>query len=391
MKKVIILGAGIYQVPLIKKAVEMGIYTILCSIPGDYPGFALADKVYYENTTDCEAILRIAQQEQIDGILTTGTDVAVRTIGYVCDRMNLCGVSEITAQKATDKAKMKAALTNSGVRTARFCQVQSLDEAAVACREIGFPVMVKCVDKSGSRGIEKVSAMDELENAVKNSFAYTDLPYLVVEKYISGYEIGFDGYVSDGQYCFWPHAKLVFHNGMTDVPLGHLFPFECSRSLHDDLLIQARKSAEAIGLTHGFFNMDIMIDGDASYVIEIGARTGATCIPELISLYCGFDIYEEMLHSAIGEEVHLWDKGSGACAARLLTAPRDGVIKSYNPQGLVQTSDCAVVLDYAQGQTVRQFHVGPDRIGHIIVKAAEPAAVFQKIDELEHDLQLVIE
>ena len=57
MKKLMIMGAGIYQVPLIKKAKEMGIYTIAVSIPGNYPGFALADKVIYENTVDYEKIL----------------------------------------------------------------------------------------------------------------------------------------------------------------------------------------------------------------------------------------------------------------------------------------------------------------------------------------------
>ena len=54
----------------------MGLYTIVASIPGDYPGFALADKAYYINTTDKEAILEIALQEKADGICTTGTDVA---------------------------------------------------------------------------------------------------------------------------------------------------------------------------------------------------------------------------------------------------------------------------------------------------------------------------
>lgn len=40
-----ILGASVYQVPLILTARKMGLYTIVASIPGDYPGFALADKV----------------------------------------------------------------------------------------------------------------------------------------------------------------------------------------------------------------------------------------------------------------------------------------------------------------------------------------------------------
>ena len=52
MKKILILGASIYQVPLIQTAKRLGFYTIVASIPGEYPGFALADKVYYINTVD---------------------------------------------------------------------------------------------------------------------------------------------------------------------------------------------------------------------------------------------------------------------------------------------------------------------------------------------------
>ena len=107
MKKLLILGAGIYQVPLIKTAKAMGIQTIVASIPGNYPGFELADKVYYENTTDYQKILEIAKEEGIDGIVTAGTDVAVITIGKVCDELGLKGLSAEAAECATDKLLMK--------------------------------------------------------------------------------------------------------------------------------------------------------------------------------------------------------------------------------------------------------------------------------------------
>ena len=68
MTKIMILGAGIYQVPLIETAKKMGLYTIVVSIPGNYPGFALADKVYYENTVDEDKILEIAKKERIKGL-----------------------------------------------------------------------------------------------------------------------------------------------------------------------------------------------------------------------------------------------------------------------------------------------------------------------------------
>ena len=78
---------------MIKKAKELGLYTIVVSIPGNYPGFALADKIVYENTVNYEKILEIAKREKIDGIVTAGTDVAVITIGKVCDEFGLTGIS----------------------------------------------------------------------------------------------------------------------------------------------------------------------------------------------------------------------------------------------------------------------------------------------------------
>ena len=107
MKKIMILGAGIYQVPLINAARKMGIYTIVSSIPGNYPGFELADKVYYENTVDKEKILEICIKEKVDGIVTSGTDVCIQTVGYVCDQMGLKGLSYEAACIANDKMLMK--------------------------------------------------------------------------------------------------------------------------------------------------------------------------------------------------------------------------------------------------------------------------------------------
>ena len=146
MKKIMILGAGIYQVPLIRTARRMGLYTIVVSIPGDYPGFALADKIYELNTRDKEAILAAAEKEQIDGICTSGTDVAVSTIGYICEKMHLSGIPYEAAKILTDKAKMKDAFRQGGVSAADGMRVRSAEEAQKAAEQLGYPVVVKRVD-----------------------------------------------------------------------------------------------------------------------------------------------------------------------------------------------------------------------------------------------------
>ena len=170
MKKILILGAGVYQVPLIQKAREMGLYTIVASIPGNYPGFQYADRVVYENTVDAQAILKLAKEEQIDGICTTGTDVAMITVGTVCDALGLSGVSLEGAIAATDKAVAKEKYRAFGVNTAAFRYVpieESLQAVEAICEEIGYPVIVKAVDSSGSRGITRVNDASGIEQAVE--------------------------------------------------------------------------------------------------------------------------------------------------------------------------------------------------------------------------------
>lgn len=391
MKKVLILGAGIYQVPLIKRAKRRGLFTIVASVEGNYPGFEYADKVYYINTTDRDAILRLAIDEQIDGILTTGTDVAVKTIGYVCDRLNLTGISENCAENATNKAKMKCVLLDGGVRTARYHIVKSVLEAEEACRDLGFPVIFKCVDKSGSRGIKKVNCIQQIKQDFSYSLSYSDVNYIVVEKYLEGYEIGVDGYIDQTQSLFLAHTKINYSNGYTYVPIGHCFPFECDEKLYRDIVSQAEKAVQSLKMDKCFFNMDIMIANSKSYVIEVGARTGATCIPELISCYCGFDYYEKMLDCALGDKVDISYKKTTPCIAELLISETDGRIVKYNLDNIDDPRVKQVHMDYVPGDRVQKFRVGPDRIGDIVVCGESLEEAKRILAKSKKRLELVIE
>lgn len=303
MKKIMILGAGIYQVPLIRAAKEMGFFVIVVSIKGDYPGFALADKIYYINTTDREAVLKAAVSEKIDGICTTGTDVAVSSIGYVCEHMELSGISEKAAELVTDKAKMKEAFQKGRVSSARFRKVFSCEEAKKAAEELDFPVIIKCVDSSGSRGITLVKQAEEVSKAAEQAFSCSRKEYILVEEFLSGIEIGVDGVVRDGQIVFLaPHDKFVYKSEKITIPAGHSFPYSGGKEAEKEICHQMELAAKSLGLRNCFFNADVFVNAEKVSVIEMGGRTGATCIPELISMYYGFDFYKKILESAMGEK-----------------------------------------------------------------------------------------
>ncbi len=391
MDKILILGAGIYQVPLIKKAKEMGLYTIVASIEGNYPGFKLADKVYYANTVDINLIKEIARNEKINAICTTGTDVAVKTIGAICDELGLCGISEKSAKIATNKLLMKEAFKKGNVRSAEFIKASTIEEAQKGTMKIGLPVMFKSVDSSGSRGIIKVENYKDIEKAFNYSKENTRQNYIIIEKFIEGSEIGVDAFVVDNEIqLLLPHDKLVYNNGDADVPLGHSFPYECSERLLSDIKEQVTNVIKSIGFNNCAVNMDVLINEEKAYVIEAGGRAGATCIPELISIYCGFNYYEKMIKCALGEHVDFDVTNYMPCAARIITSNTNGIIKEINIEKYKLNKSIDISFDYDIGDNINKFKVGPDRIGQVIVQDESLDSVLRTLIKICDDEKLII-
>lgn len=366
-KKIIILGAGIYQVPLIMQAKKMGLYVIVISVKGNYPGFALADKCYYIDTKDYKEILKIAMCENIDGICTTGTDVAVKTIGYVCDKMQLCGIGTDSANKSTDKFLMKQAFQEANVRTANFIKATCANDAIDFLNKTGKPIVLKPVDSSGSRGVTVAKTSEDIINRFDEILKYSQKDYIVVEEFIKGEEIGVDLFVYRREIVVNAiHGKITFDNGYSSVPLGHYFPFETHSALLEDINTQSKRVVKALGFNNCAVNMDVLINNEGAFIIEASGRAGATCIPELISKYYGFNYYEKIILTALGEDVSFEINSLCPCAAKLLISNKTGFIKK---QEYVKKNDSSaeIVFDYKVGDFVNEFKVGPDRVGHIIV------------------------
>lgn len=389
MKKILILGAGIYQVPLIKKAKEMGLYALVASIPGPYPGFALADEVLYINTTDKEAILAAAAKRRIDGIVTTGTDVAVRTIGYVCNQLHLCGIPENAAEILTDKARMKEAFSGT-VSTSPFRIVKTSDEVLRAVREIGFPAMVKACDVSGSRGVSKVTSSEEALAAFRLAQEVTHTDHFVVEGFSRGEELGLDAFVQGGRILgFFPHTKYVVRAGNVTIPGGHGFPFHGSAALLANLRTELENIIAATELDNCAVNCDIMADGDNVQVIEAGGRCGATCIPELIEIHTGIDYYKEIILNALGEKCDLTVTRDDPCIAKLLMSDVSGTLVHADAAAIAEIAGetgAAISLDIREGDRVHAMRNGTDRIGQVIMRTADEAGIDRVIQRVRQQL-----
>jgi biotin carboxylase len=385
-----ILGAGISQLPLIKAAKEMGLTLIVLSRYGKYPGFPLADKVYYEDTTDVDKVVEIAKLERIDGICTTGTDVAVKSIGKVADTLGLSGISYDSAKLSSNKWEMKRAFMEHGVRTAKFIKAKTIEEAYQAFEALTAPLIFKSVDNGASKGIVKVASAAQVEYAFEYVMKATKLDFFVIEEFVEGTEFGAQGFVYDNRLQFiMPHGDLMFY-GDTGVPIGHYVPYELPDDVVEDIRVQLENSIRALRLNNCAINADFILKDGKVYVLEIGGRAGATCLPELVSTFYGFDYYEQIIRSALRMNPAFPAHSAQPCACELLIANEDGEIAHLENGNGTREDIIQVSFDYDIGDTIRKFRVGTDRIGQIIVKGDCLEQAMNRLAEVKANIGIAI-
>ena len=168
MKKLLVLAAGILQVPVIKKSREMGLYVIAADGNPNAIGLPLADKAIVANITDEEVMLRIAREEKVDGVIHPCSEVAMNVMGRINDELGLSGISRETAIQATNKHLMREAFERYGAPSPKSFCTNEVDEA----RDIFInkfssnTAILKPSRNSGSRGVAKISQQTEKEEFV---------------------------------------------------------------------------------------------------------------------------------------------------------------------------------------------------------------------------------
>jgi biotin carboxylase len=391
-KRIMILGAGVYQVPLIKKAKEMGFETLVVSIAGNYPGISLADRFLEIDTTDVEKVVGAAKEHEILAVLTTGTDVCVPTIGAVVDALGLHGTGYDAACRSMDKVLMKQSFMKHSVPTAAFKMFMDSAEALRFANALGYPVMVKATDSSGSRGITKVNSEAEFSFAWERAYAVSRSKEIIVEQFLDGVEFGAQAFVhGDKVVAVFPHGDTVTPAPYFS-PIGHSMPTQLTDDQQQKSAEVIEKAVQALGLRDCVSNVDLMLVDGEPKIIELGARMGATCLPENISIYAGIDAYEHLIRLALGDYLEIEVTARQANACMLLRSDESGTVAALNVPDAVMNHPDLVDLhwDVAVGDEVRAFKVGPDRIGHVIVKSETAEQGERLVEKLVSQIRIEI-
>ena len=278
-----ILGAGVGQIPLIRKAIELKFYVIVITSQGPYPGISMANKVYYEDVRNKGKILEIAKKEQINYIISDQFDLAVTSVAYVAEKMNLSGIGYQCSLHFTNKFLMKEKVQKIGLQTAKHCEVNSIEEAQDVISNFKFPVVIKPEDSDGSRGVFIIKSLPQLVELFPITKSYSMSGKIICEEFIPGQE-----YVVDGIAANYLHQNLIIGKSK-NFPLENLCISgeRIFKSVANKLNSIERKILEInnlivkeFGLKYGNTHAEYIYNAQTNsiYLNEIAARGGGCCI-----------------------------------------------------------------------------------------------------------------
>lgn len=395
MKKIMVLGAGFPQVRLLAASGQLGYRTVVCSIPGDYPGFQQADEIAYADISNPQEVLNAAVRYAVDGIATCCLDTGIRALGYACEKLGFTGLSAHAADCSADKWLMKQAFLHAGVNTARCYRVTCKEVLEEAVDKLGLPVVLKAVDLQGSKGIyicrTKAEAMKKYEEVLK----LTRQKFCIVEEYIDGYELGAQAFIYHGEIVFvLPHGDDTYQ-GYTAIPIGHYIPIDSSARVTASVIEESEKAIRAVGLDNCAVNIDLIERGGKVYVVEVTGRAGATCLPESVSIYYGVDYYKMIAAMAVGDDplvlFHARNGGNTANASRMLLSEQTGTVKDIVCPVVMDEEICELSLNVKKGDLVHKFMSAKDRIGQVVVKGHSYESCKQKLDTVCGQIRLELE
>ena len=308
MKKVMIVAGGQWQIPLVQKAKEMGLYVICSNLYPDSPAFPYADACEVADVRNLDKNLEFARKHRPDAIVTDQSDIAVGTVAWLNEQMGLRGIGSTVAERFTNKYEMRRFGRAHGFAVPDFQLCHKLEEAAAFLAQYG-DVIVKPMDSQASRGVCRVRSSRELKTAFLAALEYSNRDQAVlIEQYVSGTEFTVDGICCEGKHHSLAVSEKRHYEKYPNVASVLYFSHTNLRFDYDRLKLQNDALVEAMGLPFGLTHAEYIWHDGEYYLVEIAARGGGTNISgKIVPLMSGVDNTGTLLRMALGEQVRWGD------------------------------------------------------------------------------------
>ena len=392
-KRLLVLAAGILQVPVIKKAKEMGIYVIAADGDPNAVGLKYADKAIVVNITSEEKVLKVAREEHIDGVIHPCSEVSMNVMGRLNDELGLSGITREQAIRATNKHLMREAFEKGIAPSPKSFLTENVEDAWMHLQnDFSTDGILKPSRNSGSRGIAKVSRdMDKADFVKAYDIAFNESrdKSVLIEQFIEGPEFSIEIIVWNGKVNVLTVTDKKTTGAPHFVELGHNQPSCFSADEVETLKAAAVAGVKALGVNNCACHAEAKLMDGKAYLMEIGARLGGDFIStELTHLSTGIDMVAAAIDVALGTEpdLSIKEEPKGVCIRYF--CPKPG--KLVNISNTEILNDAHVYLweiYHKAGDEIPEVTSSLCRSGHVIVTEESPQKAIALAEKIINEVK----
>lgn len=395
---VVILPSSTYRASdFVKAAESLGIDLVVAS--EQPPPFDMGDRYLRIDCSDAvaaaERIARHGETVAIDGVVAAD-DQGVMVAAHASAMLGLGGNDPAAAAATRDKLAMRRLLQAAEIDQPLFAPLDTGDIPEAVAAAIGFPLVMKPLDRSASQGVIRVDRPQDLATtASRIRRVVGEGATLLIESFVDGVEVAIEGMVTEGDLT----VLAVFDK--PDTPAGPYFPetlFVTPSRLPDEAVAEAERVAGAavrgLGLTHGPVHVELKVEGTRPRVIEVAARSiGGLCSRSLNFGLLGTTLESLILRNAIGLGPSHLRREPTASGVLMIPTPQSGRLRAVSGEDATRLIEGITGIDFtiAPGGDVVAPPEGDRYLGFVYARAQRPEQVETALRKALSTLEVQLE
>lgn len=397
-KKIMLLGGLRYLIPLIDAAHELGMQVITCDYLPDNIAHKYSDVYRNVSIVDEAAVLKAAQELEIDGITSFAVDPGVVSAAYVQQQMGLPGCPYESVKILQNKDLFRAFLREHGFNCPWSYGFGSVQEALAAAAGYTYPAIIKPTDSAGSKGVTRIDSPAELPAALEHAMQNSISGRIIVEEFIekAGDSIGSDSFAVNGKLVFDAYYDQWFDQASPNpyTPGAEIWPSCISPQVRAELNAELQRLITLLGIQTSIFNIEARVGTNGKvYIMEVSPRGGGNRLSEVIRMGTGVDLITNTVRAAVGLPIVGIEQKpfDGSWAILALHSEATGTFARLEIAPELRPHVVEEALLVQPGDPVRAFRGANDAIGHIFMRFDTTAETRRIIEHTADYVKVVLE
>lgn len=397
-KKIMLLGGIHYLLPVIKAAQKQGYYVITADYLPDNIAHQYSDEYCNVNIVDKEAVLRVAQERKIDGIISFGVDPGVVAAAYVQEKMGLPQMGPYESVRILQNKDLFRKFLKDNNFNVPEAKSYTTKEAALSDLEwLNFPMIVKPTDSAGSKGVTRIDNIEGYDAALDYAFEKSISGTVIVEEFVDkvGCSSDTDSFLLNGELKFVSFNAQHFDENAANPYTPAAYSWPSTFIEHEEYLKnELQRLLTLLNMQTSVFNIETRVASNGKpYIMECTPRGGGNRLCEMLRYSTGIDLITAQVRAAVGDAVEGVEQKpyDGHWAEIILHADKDGTFKELHISTEIPAQIIEKDLWVKQGDRVYAFHGANDAIGTLVLRFENAAAVDAVLQQPNNWIKVIIE